>query len=271
MLSNAQSNFKKVTIIGNANGDWQAATQGFTIIFNGTFATGDKIINICNGPYAGSKEDFVVTGLHQAWLANQLSLIANELEEQLSCWPSSGLVSFVLFSRIGSELSLSRMSLLPSLNRGLDLLDSEHLPCVVHNWLGERRIALKLHSNDNNGNGIQAHWPELHLLSTNAKSTSNNNDMDIASQDPFEQFMLLSQQPVKSISGMSVLTQLSQLPLSIWLKHSSQQKLLQVEQILFNEHPETNTGFWYLSDNEASAFLDSIRTNLALCQQQLMK
>ncbi|GIU53038.1 hypothetical protein [Shewanella sp. KT0246] len=284
MLPIEQSPFNKVTIIGNANGDWAAANHGYTIIFNGTVATGNQIINVCNGPYAGSTEDFVVTGEHSQWLTKQLSRVAKELETKLQCWPSSGLVCFVLFSQLGIELSLSRMSLLPSLNRGSALSESEHLPCVVHNWLGERRIAIEYHLNAKDikikGNFNQANWPELLLLEETETykpspvesqeqlkllTSINNGD-----EDPFTQIMHLSEQNHKTKSGILNLGLLSQLPLSIWLKYLSQQKLLVIEQLFFNQSPETSRGFWYLSDNEASAYLDPIRLKLALCQQHLL-
>ncbi|MCC4831780.1 hypothetical protein LMH66_03945 [Shewanella sp. 10N.7] len=280
MTSKAQPQFGKVTIIGNANGDWQAATHGYTIIFNGTIASGDNIINICNGPYAGSTEDFVVTGPHSDWLTTNLSIVARELELKLKCWPSSGLVSFVLFSRLNCDLALERMSLLPSLKRSEDMSLKQHLPCVVHNWLGERRIAIEVHQQSN---AQQAMWPALLLNETAAqktdfqdqKSSSVTQVIPITDSilhqihDPYQLMIELTLQNQSSHAALNNLRYLNQLPQSAWLAVVTQQKLLDVEQVFFDQYPEKLTGFWYLSDNEASTWLDKIRFNLALCQQHL--
>ncbi|WP_153913746.1 hypothetical protein [Shewanella sp. TC10] len=263
---NPQSQFNTVTIIGNANGEWRAATQGYTVIFNGTVASGERIINICNGPYAGSTEDFVVTGHHSDWLALQLSLVAKELETQLNCWPSSGLVSYVLFSRLGCDLSLSRMSLLPSLTRGSTLHQSEHLPCVVHNWLGERRVAIKVFQKTTKN---QIHWPELLLTKSDQVTKLTASKTKKLINDPFAELLSLSQIASKTESCLNTLIQLSKVPLTVWQSFVNQDKLLKAEQLFYNQNPYTTSGYWYLSDNEASAYLDAIRLNLALCQQAL--
>ncbi|WP_192022679.1 hypothetical protein [Shewanella sp. WPAGA9] len=263
--------FGQVTIIGNANGDWQASKKGYSIIFNGTVAEGEHIINICNGPFAGSTEDFVVTGHHNKWLSTQLSAIAHELQSRLNCWPSSGLACFILFSRLTIPLSLTRMSLLPNLARNNTMTKNEHLPCVVHNWLGERRIAL---SQIKESPRSQINWPALLLSSDNNKTLYRA--VDVTSEQsindsPFTLLAKIANLQSSTPEGVIALEKLANLPLSHWLACSTQSNLLDVEPLFFNQQPEKNAGIWYLSDNHASQYLDSIRLSLAICQQALLK
>ena len=139
--------FEQVTIIGNASGNWQPATTGTTFIFNGTqwnekSNQNNQIVNIANGGFAESKYAFVVQGHPQNDLLTQaLTQVAIELTPQLGCWPSSGLTTIVLMQQLSQHVQVQRMSLFPSLARPNDLPPEDHLPCMVHNWLGERRIA----------------------------------------------------------------------------------------------------------------------------------
>ncbi|WP_144207979.1 hypothetical protein [Shewanella donghaensis] len=249
----------KITIIGNASGSWQAADDGYSIIFNGTVSDNKNIINICNGPYAGSEEDFVVTGDHSEWLAIALSVTARLLEVKLHCWPSSGLVSFVLFNQLNCQLALQRMSLLPSLKRSHDMPSNQHLPCVVHNWLGERRIALATIN-------TSTQWPELYL--SEQHSSPVNNSLPV-NDDPFALLTQVVEQNTQHQVGQEQLNALANTPLSTWSVNATEQKLLTAELVFFNQQPDTETSFWYLSNNTASQYLDPIRTALALCRQQL--
>ncbi|MCG9730782.1 hypothetical protein L1D44_13150 [Shewanella sp. Isolate13] len=267
----------KVTIIGNANGEWQVPTDGATFIFNGTKSPNQPnsknsaLINISNGPFAGSNCPFVVSGPFAKneleSLTLQLIEVAESLEKQLHCWPSTGLVTTVLMARLAAQLDVKRMSLLPSLKRDLTMASDAHLPCIVHNWLGERRIALDLEANLN--------WPELYLdppsSDTGIDPHTTSNTADLLPHCPFESLAKLRQQTLDKTASpqemLAILIYLATSPIESWLQHSSQQKLLASEQIFFNQTPDKNSGFWYLNNNHASQYLDGIRYRLAYCQQ----
>ncbi|ABZ76594.1 conserved hypothetical protein [Shewanella halifaxensis HAW-EB4] len=273
----------KVTIIGNANGKWDIPSSGATFIFNGT-KLHDKqdskqsmLINISNGPFVGSKSPFVVTApfaeAEQESLTLQLIEIAESLEKELHCWPSTGLVTTVLMTRLSSQLNVKRMSLLPSLKRKLTMQSDDYLACMVHNWLGERRIALGLPD-------TKLNWPELMLTQPDPFQEPNNkaklNKGQYIEQCPFillkkvhdqAQFKLNQDNDKLVTENLKLLKYLAASPIEIWLHHSTQEKLLACELMFFNQTPEQTSSFWYLVDNQASQYLDSIRHRLAYCQQ----
>ncbi|GIU26878.1 hypothetical protein [Shewanella sp. MBTL60-007] len=268
----------KVTIIGNANGEWQLPPDGATFIFNGTKSPNQAnsknsaLINISNGPFAGSNCPFVVSGPFPKneleSLTLQLIEVAESLEKQLHCWPSTGLVTIVLMAKLAAQLDVKRMSLLPSLKRNLTMASDAHLPCIVHNWLGERRIALDLAKANLN-------WPELYLSSpssdTGLAPHITSNTVDYTHQCPFELLAKLRQKSLDKTTSpnemLALLIYLSTSPIESWLQHSSQEKLLASEQMFFNQKTDMNSGFWYLNNNHASQYLDGIRYRLAYCQQ----
>ncbi|MEC4725203.1 hypothetical protein HWQ46_06510 [Shewanella sp. D64] len=272
--------FTTATIVGNASGNWDIASNGVTFIFNGTQSpnskdnTHDSLINISNGPFVGSKAPFVVTGFldepEETLLTQQLVEVAERLELSLNCWPSTGLVTTVLMTQLSEQLHVKRMSLLPSLSRDLMMSKQEHLPCMVHNWLGERRIALTLQTHNLN-------WKELYLTEparNNTTAIDPSSTSSIDSQCPFTQLIEIGkhvdcseQQRQQSISNLE---EMSSSHISCWLNHSTQEKLLTCENLFFNQTPELTPTYWYLLNNLASQYLDGIRQRLAYCQQMLI-
>jgi hypothetical protein len=265
------------------------------------------IINIANGGYAKTDVPFVVQSQslnqHQCQLLTVgLDNVAQSLKIRLNCWPSSGLTCFMLMSQF-SPVQVSRMSLLPSLARSPDMTLDDHLPCVVHNWLGERRLALEHIANDkislelkqikdiiNQGskaelaseNRYNISWPEL-LLSHRQSAV----DKYTASM-PFTQLHAIANAVPNTRTqyqlSLQQLNSLSQLNAQQWQGALSpeqlQQALMAVEGLFFDQslqqHPSmrpdnahTLMRYWYLSDNPASQYLDAIRQQLALCQQRL--
>jgi len=282
--------FQQVTVIGNASGDWQPAQIGHTFIFNGTQHEADKVINICNGPYAGSHYAFVVSNSpDNDQLVSLLTEVGETLEVQLTCWPSSGLVTILLMSLMAQQVNVQRMSLLPSLARPDDMPANEYLPCMVHNWLGERRIALGLQLTSHN---IQ--WPALFLDDASPLLPQDNDPVDI---NPFEvllsdavrrrQNKLLSpdntdpqfkvaQRVALQVSSdtpdnlevqYALLAALSNLPSVQWLTYANQSDLILAESLFYNQYPDSQASYWYLIDYQASQYLDTIRHHLAYCQQ----
>jgi hypothetical protein len=272
--------FTTATIVGNASGNWDVASNGVTFIFNGTEYpsskddTPDSLINISNGPFVGSEAPFVVTGFldeaEEALLTQQLVEVAEQLENKLNCWPSTGLVTTVLMTQLSGQLHVKRMSLLPNLCRDLKMPKQEHLPCMVHNWLGERRIALALQTHNLN-------WQELYLTEPVRKNTTvieQNLASSIDSQCPFTQLIEIGEQidcaEEQRQQSISKLEDMSSSHISCWLNHSSQEKLLACESLFFNQTPESTPTHWYLIHNLASQYLDGIRQRLAYCQQTLI-
>ncbi|HBF45100.1 hypothetical protein [Shewanella frigidimarina] len=287
--SSLSGHYQQITVIGNAHGDWQPADIGHTFIFNGTEHDADNVINICNGPYAGSHQAFVVSNsLDDNQLVSLLTEVGEKLEGQLNCWPSSGLATILLMSLMATQVNVQRMSLLPSLARPNDMPASEHLPCMVHNWLGERRIALGLQLTNNN---IQ--WPELFV---DDASTLLLHDVEPVDINPFEvllsdavrrrqndiltpdnadpQFKIAqrlalqvtTEQPDNLEVQYALLAALSNLPSVQWLTYANQSDLIMAESLFYNQYPQT-ASYWYLIDNQASQYLDTIRHHLAYCQQ----
>jgi hypothetical protein len=157
------------------------------------------IINIANGGFAAADAAFVVqssrlTQQQCEAFSQQLLTMAKQLAQRLNCWPSSGLTCFALLSQL-APVQVSRMSLLPSLYRDPTMTPEQHLPCVVHNWLGERRIALEIFSqapanndeprHDASQNGTKKHaihWPEL-VLEEQRTHTAAHSSTGISSED----------------------------------------------------------------------------------------
>ena len=158
--------FDNVCIVGNAGGDWQISHLGWTIVFNGTNIEHPKVINIANGGFAGCEAPFAVqsagltlTQCHH--LAEDLGRVATKLSHQLGCWPSSGLTALVLMLEKGALVDVERMSLLPPLARAETLTANQYVPCMVHNWLGERRVVLEMLGNESIAKRVR--WPEFYI------------------------------------------------------------------------------------------------------------
>lgn len=328
----------QILIVGNASGEWQPLEQGLSFIFNGTQVSGietqaviktgikagltpetfsvapaadystSAVINIANGGYAKTDAAFVVQSQnlsnHQCQLLTVgLDNVAKSLQSRLNCWPSSGLTCFMLMSQF-APVQVSRMSLLPSLARSPEMSLDDHLPCVVHNWLGERRLALEHIANDkissalkqnkntiNQGDKLELasehrydiSWPEL--LLSHQQSAADNPTTSM----PFMQLHAIANQVPNTKTqyqhSLQQLNSLSQLNAQQWQGSLNpgqlQLALIAAEGLFFDQslqqHPSmrpdnahTLVRYWYLSDNSASQYLDVIRQQLALCQQSLV-
>ncbi|MGI2169885.1 hypothetical protein ACROAE_06775 [Shewanella sp. MF05960] len=280
--------YQNVTIIGNGQGEWQPAIEGHTFVFNATQHQAPNVINICNGPYAESSHAFVVSnGPDNGQLVSLLTQVAETLNSQLKCWPSSGLVTSFLMTIVAAQVSVQRMSLMPSLRRSSSLAADEYLPCMVHNWLGERRLALGLTLTHNT-----IVWPELLIdqASIPAELDTRVEQPDInpfavllsdyvrrSKRDTQPAFSLATAQslalqvtterPAQPDLQYALLAALSNLPSVHWLSYATQDDLITAEALFYNETPQTQASYWYLVDYQASQFLDNIRHHLAYCQQ----
>jgi len=270
---------ERATIIGNADGDWSPCNDGATITFNATVHT--NTINICNGPYAGVSEAFTVDRSEndQAFV-EILTTVAQSLVSQIDCWPSSGLTTAVMLAVISKHVSLMRMSLLPSLARCENMAASETLPCMVHNWLGERRIALGIALTH-----PHLYWPELYIQPTvlhessqqfiddpfaillGAGKSSENEEID---PSQISRLKIQAQRPNDYEEQLTILKNLASLDIHYWLTAATQHKLLKCEKLFYNQTPEDKLSNWFLVDLKASQLLDPIRHQLAYCQQVLV-
>jgi hypothetical protein len=284
----------RVTLVGNAKGDWQPADEGLTLVFNGTRHPQDGVINIANGGFAGCDAPFVVTGSGMSQsqarrLEQRLTEIARTLESRLDCWPSSGLTAFMLALQYAadlpdSRLSVQRMSLLPSLAREAKMSTEDYLPCMVHNWLGERRLVLTALSELAKDDGlddtkIKVHWPEL-LLKVPEYEIQESVDESGEQHSPLASLLSLAL-PMSQMANHQalmaerdlqgkILLQLANTPLFAWRREASLSALKTCEPLFFNHSPEISPSPWYLLDNAASQYLNPIRLKLALCQQSLL-
>ena len=280
--------YQNVTIIGNGQGEWQPAIEGHTFVFNATQHQAPNVINICNGPYAESSHAFVVNNSpDNDQLVGLLTQVAETLNLQLKCWPSSGLVTSFLMTIVASQVSVQRMSLMPSLKRSSSLAADDYLPCMVHNWLGERRLALGLQLTNPHVN-----WPGL-LIDQAAIPKELNTQAEQPDINPFEVLLsdfirrrnsdvkptyhigtsqalalqVTSERPAQPDLQYALLAALSNLPSVHWLSYATQDDLITAEALFYNEQPQTQASYWYLVDYQASQFLDNIRHHLAYCQQ----
>ncbi|MEM6232474.1 hypothetical protein AAGS30_20855 [Shewanella sp. VAX-SP4-0CM-7] len=271
--------FEQVTIIGNASGNWQPATAGTTFIFNGTqwhekSTQNNLIVNIANGGFAESKYAFVVQGHPQSDLLTQaLTQVAIKLTPKLGCWPSSGLTTIVLMQQLSQHVQVQRMSLFPSLARPNDLPPEDHLPCMVHNWLGERRIAQTL--------APTLDWPEFTLpavclanLAAVNKARGSQTSMMMKTANPFDLLARLQDSTPSADMPHSAkhiqldwLITLAHTPIDVWLKYADLKQVINAEALFFNHMPESKPSYWYLMDTQASQYLDAIRHSLAYCWQ----
>jgi len=282
--------YQQVTVIGNTKGHWQPAVTGYTVIFNSTQDPVENVINICNDLNAGSQHAFIVSNSpdDNQWVS-LLTQASETLDVQLKCWPSVELVTILLMSLMAKQVNVQGMSLLPSLARPADMPAAEYLPGMVHNWLGERRIALGLQLTHNN---IQ--WPELfvddaatllihdvepvdinpfEVLLSDAVRRRQNDVLTPDNTDP--QFVVAqrlalqvtTEQPDTLDVQYALLAALSNLPSVQWLSYANQDDLIMAESLFYNQHPETQASYWYLIDHQASQYLDTIRHHLAYCQQ----
>ena len=290
---NIPSPYEFVTVIGNAQGDWEPAATGISFIFNGTSHPAPNVVNICNGPYAGSNLAFTVANSpDNTLLVSQLTEVAETLQKQLNCWPSSGLVTIMLMSILAKQTNVQRMSLLPNLGRCVEMQSNQHLPCVVHNWLGERRLASGLKLANPNLN-----WPELFLTpesdtNINAETQSFDeliNPFSVLLTNKLDQKQLfklglrrsnlclnlsvhnpddsLNNAPNDINAQLVLLEYLAKTPAIYWVSVANIDCLIQCESLFYNEYPDTQPSPWYLVHQQASHFIDDIRFKLAYCQQ----
>ncbi|UJF20692.1 hypothetical protein [Shewanella sp. OMA3-2] len=269
-LQKFYDSLEQVTIIGNADGDWLPSANGVSITFNAT--QHKNTITICNGPYAGVNAAFTVErSNNDAIFVQILTTVADSLVKRINCWPSSGLVTAVMSAMVSKTVYLTRMSLLPSLARSINMEEAETLPCMVHNWLGERRIALGIALTH-----PHLHWPDLYV--------KPKFDTTIVNPEGFNPFSALLgeqndrrtpalkcqvAQPDDYIEQLNILQQIASLEVHFWLESANINNLLECEKLFYNPTPENGLSNWFLMDFNASQYLDDIRHHLAYCQQIL--
>lgn len=195
-------------------------------------------------------------------LEQGLANFVQALQENLDCFPSTGLVAVHYGIHISKQVNVYRMPLKPSLERPLDMFQRKPLPCVFHNWLGERRIGFNL---INLMDSDRLNWPSLYL-------DKPPSEYPIAQTDPFlELLALFKASPLEDnksalIAGFQTLSRYEPM---VWLNYAEVDKLMSLEPYFFLDRDSRYTSNWWLYDYAASKPLDKILHILMWCQQKL--
>lgn len=244
-------------IVGNGPGDSVIKKNEKVIRFNQplTIASSADLL-ITNSKLAGIKTVALVQGeVPSKLFCEKLETNSKELESLLGCKPSIGLLTLKTMLEFGVTINVSRMSLLPSLERPVDYDRRKALPAVYHNWLGERRLASCWMDKLN--------WPGYlmklahHELANSATSNS----------------ILLKLQSLPSLpkkEATQLLKQLSIIKPVTWLEDIDYSSLKTIEPLFFVLRGRYTSPNWWLYDNELSSEVNRLQKNLALAQQALL-
>ncbi|ROZ84210.1 hypothetical protein EF096_10710 [Pseudomonas neustonica] len=207
-----------------------------------------------NGPLVVSAHCFSSSALLQ--LQHMLRGISEELAQRLGCPPSAGLTAILCFSEIAHAVRVDRAPLVPSLARPSEMGRRKPLACVFHNWLGERRLAMKIgrHSPD------LITWPSFHYPGPDGGTEQAN---------PLQRLLNIfnEQQPCESLRReLQLLAGASN---NSWLASLTPATLEDLEVSFFLPRNTQHTKQWWLYDNEASTAVDLILKRLIWSQQYL--
>jgi len=240
-------------IIGNGKGPLHTTAKQRTVCFNQPSNTIPEVdLVISNKFKSGTTKSFELKGIKPyEGFTEALSHIALTLEQQLNAWPSLGLATIVALQNTHTQLSLSRMNLLPSIARPASLADRKPLPCNYHNWLGERRLALSILD--------KLDWPSFWL--------SKTSDFPPVTKDPYPALIALPSYSSKE--GLKLIQQLDSLTESSWYCYATDEHLKKVETLFLLQRDRQKTTNWWLYDYEASLLMANIHRHLALAQQLL--
>ena len=250
--------FDELRIIGNGPGfaDKQSALP--SIAFNGSTIGCKSEIMIYNAKEATVETSmpFVIESeLFTRAEIEKLELLmlrkAKELESLIACHPSVGLTTIFTFKSLVRKLSIEKLPLTPSFIRGSNLGERKPLPCNFHNWLGERRCALKLLRDDCDKRLL---WRSIFI--------KKENDAYRFDRDPYHLLDL-------AFNKMDVFKILARVQVDDWLRYSSREKILNIEGYFYLNRHVDQTANWWLFDNKASEFVDRVFRRIAWCQQEL--
>ncbi len=244
-------------IVGNGPGDLVIQKHEKVIRFNQplTIASSADLL-ITNSKLAGIKAGVFVQGeVPSRLFCERLEAHGNELESLLGCKPSIGLLTLKTMLEFGVTINISRMTLLPSLDRPLDYDKRKALPAAYHNWLGERRLA--------SGWMDKLNWPGYvmklarHEPANDATSTLNLSKLQSLPSIP-------KAEAAQLLQGLSEVKPLT------WLEHIDYSSLIALESLFFVLRGRHTSPNWWLYDNELSTEVNRLQKNLALAQQALL-
>lgn len=183
-----------------------------------------------------------------------------ELSPQLGCLPSSGLATVNCFMELSQTLQVDCMPLLPSLIRPAAMDRRQPLPCVFHNWLGERRLAkeMRLWFSPN-----RISWPGLSSTIVNSRGSRQ--------ADPMNRLLRVFDENCAHPAARSELLDLAAASNESWLASLDLKALAQVEPNFFLPRTAQHSAQWWLYDNDISRGIDEILKRLMWCQQTLTK
>lgn len=241
-------------IIGNGPGTVICVEGERRVRFNQPTAVNDSdCLIICNGKVAEQKRPFVVQGglPDEQFVVPQLVEHAAQLQNQLGCWPSCGLVALSCLRETNGIIKISAMNLLPSLERPTAMGPRQPLPCAFHNWLGERRLAQAWLE--------RLQWPAYELPFSIKRGFRD--------EQCFERLMALPSLSRRQASiewqSLAAIDELS------WCESASVERLRACEPLFFLSRGRTNTNLWWMYDNAVSVYVSRVYTALAVAQQTL--
>lgn len=241
-----------IDVIGNGPGNINITPDSSLVVFNEAEFSIKPSLHVLNGKLFGNELGFVIQGkLAAIGIEDKFKQLATELSESLRVWPSSGLVTLYYLIENFENIKVQRMDLLPSIARPATLEPRKPLPCIYHNWLSERRFALKHIFS-------QCHWPQLQIDKPSTGTKSHKN--------PFDLLMTLAETP----RGSDVPKYLSEITAESWLANASSAYIQSVEHLFYLVRHTKETPNWWLFDYEGSCAMAKIHRMLAWCEQELL-
>ncbi|ELK8309625.1 TPA: hypothetical protein I7693_05945 [Vibrio vulnificus] len=244
-------------IVGNGPGDLVIKQHEKVIRFNQPLTTASSAdLVMTNGKLAGIKAGVLVQGeVPSKLFYEKLEAYGKELEDSLGCKPSIGLLTLKTMLNFGVTINVSRMTLLPSLERPQDYNQRKALPAAYHNWLGERRLA--------SGWIDKLNWPGYVMKLAHHEPANDAISSCILSK-------LQSLPSLPKEEATQLLKQLSEVKPVTWLEHIDYSSLKTIEPLFFVLRGRNTSPNWWLYDNELSIVVNRLQKNLALAQQALL-
>lgn len=244
-------------IVGNGPGDLVIKQHEKVIRFNQPWTIASSAdLAITNSKLAGIKAGVLVQGeVPSRLFCEKLEVYGKELEILLGCKPSIGLLTLKTMLELGVTINVSRMTLLPSLERPLDYNKRKALPAAYHNWLGERRLA--------SGWIDKLSWPGFEMKLARHDKV---NDATITRHC----FKLPSLPSLSKEEATQLLIGLSEVEPMEWLERIDSSVLQTLESLFFVLRGRRTSPNWWLYDNELSTEVNRLHKNLALAQQALL-
>ena len=245
-------------IVGNGLGDLVIKKHEKVIRFNQPLTTASSAdLVVTNSKLAGITAGVLVQGeVPSKLFCEKLEVYGKELEDLLGCKPSIGLLTLKTMLELGVTINVSRMNLLPSLERPLDCNQRKALPAAYHNWLGERRLA--------SGWMDKLNWPGYEV-----KLARHDKVDDVTITRHCSKLQSLRSLPKEEATQL--LEGLSQVKPMAWLEHIDSSILKTLESLFFVLRGRCIISpNWWLYDNELSSEVNRLQKNLALAQQALI-